>query len=649
MTTATERPTAPGTEEEAQAPPANNVARQALGVAMAQGFRFRRQLVPWAAMAGVGAVGLGAQPFDPTLVGWGAAVLAVGSWPVSGWLTDVMARRFHFTAVVASAGSWVAAAAANGLGPPLPAWLVGGGSLLALPWWYRYRHRGVAPAPTPAEIEAEKTVDRVTERASLWEDKVACKGGPLTDSMLIDSGDLLGGWAGLIEMTKGSNDRAVRALKEIGAALKLRLADITIEPIPTGELHLARIVVLPDNPLSNVVQWSGSTPDVETGVDEVGSYADGGRVRYQHFKPNSGPVHTLIAGTTDSGKSTTVGRLLLGERRSGMIVSMVIDPQLGQSLPEWQDVVHTYARGIDEARTLLLKARNRMYARNDQLSKVKWKDELGRIQTGLGSFNSMDPRHRGLDGKFPLLPMLSITIDECHIVLADKVCRDLVVEMIGLSRKCGVKFRLITQVPLMGSLGNSQEIASAVKSGNVIIHRTGERLSAMHAFNGTLPVDPCSLPKLWPDGSTTAGLGFASTPGTSRLAPMRIENVPDMFGAARVGSPPELEPDDDDEVVQEQKTAPAGDDPGQTKVGEDAVMTYLANHLDEDSPRGDIIAWARADIDPPPAVRTLVKALTDLTNAGRIVRSGHGSYRMSEFEARRCRKLLREMAEDPTE
>jgi hypothetical protein len=596
-------------------------AKAASKEARRQSRRFRRQLVPLTAMAGMYGAGcvvnLAGQPLWVGAVGLAAAAV---SWPVSGWWLNRHLERLYATAVTSSA-SWWLWCATNGVDGAMPAWLAGGGGLLALPWWWHYRIRGVPAAPEPAADDTP-----TNSRIHVWNQKVACQGGPLEHSRLLDTEEIRGGWAGTIEILRGNTDRAVMATKDIGAALRLKAGSIWIEPTPQGELHLARILVLEENPLQTRLDWTGPTLNAAKGTSVLGWYADMGEVRYRHYRPESGPVHTLIAGSTDAGKSRTVDQLLAEERHSGVIVSQIIDPQGGQSLPDWQGHVNAYARNLTDARVLLTRARDRMYARNALLAGIRWVDDRGRERTGIGQFTPGDPRHG--------LKLLSITIDEAQTVLADPACRALVEEMIAMSRKCGIKFRLITQVPLLSSLGNSMAIRDAVAAGNVIVLRTANRLSGQVAFNGALPVDPSSLPKEWPNGSTTSGIGFVFAPGADRAATMRVGYVEDVFGWASTGPHIDLEPYAGPAPKGSDGTTPAAPQQqhqdSQDRIGEDAVLAFLAARPGEQCSRGDLINQIQAASAEPPALRTLVKALTDLVESGHVERAGRGMYQITE-------------------
>lgn len=615
--------------------PAPKPDRAALRETLKVGRRFRRQLAPIGAMGGTFATGPVLHMFSAPW--W--AVLATGAVAAGGgwWMAYVKAiqiwRRLHAFVSVAAATLWLTEAASHGVGRPMPAWLATVGGLLALPWWWRYRIRNHAE-PTVVPIE-----ETSAEQIQQWDIKVACQGGPLEHSRLLEVENVRGGWAGLGKLTRGNNERAIMATKDIGAALGLRVGSIIVEPPPGGELHLFRVLVLPDNPLANRIDWTGPTLDTAKGVSVLGRYADMLPVNYRHYRSGSGPVHDLISGSTDSGKSRTVEQLLAEERHSGLIISQVIDPQGGASLPDWQNHVNRYARTILEARELLSDARDRMYARNALMAALEWTDERGRRRQGIGQFTPGDPRHG--------LLMLSITIDEAHKVLGDPICCALVEEMIAMTRKCGIKFRLVTQVPLLGSLGNSMVIRDAVAAGNVLVLRTANRLSGQVAFNGALPVDPCSLPKEFPDGSTTSGLGFFFGPGADRASTMRVGYVEDPFHWATTGTVPDLEPftapvigdDGASQTAQARPKIDADDDSDQKRIGEQAVLGYLADHDGSEVNRGEMVGHIQANTSPPPALRTITKALTDLVATGEIEKTGRGLYRITEKGKRRLSEV----------
>jgi hypothetical protein len=177
-------------------------------------------------------------------------------------------------------------------------------------------------------------------------------------------------------------------------------------------------------------------------------------------------------------------------------------------------------------------------------------------------------------------------------------------------------------------------IRDAVAAGNVIVLRTANRLSGQVAFNGALPVDPSSLPKEWPNGSTTSGIGFVFAPGADRAATMRVGYVEDVFGWASTGPHIDLEPYAGPAPKGSDGTTPAAPQQqhqdSQDRIGEDAVLAFLAARPGEQCSRGDLINQIQAASAEPPALRTLVKALTDLVESGHVERAGRGMYQITE-------------------
>jgi len=58
--------------------------------------------------------------------------------------------------------------------------------------------------------------------------------------------------------------------------------------------------------------------------------------------------------------------------------------------------------------------------------------------------------------------------------------------------------------------------------------RTSDKLSKQMGLPQDLPVDPANLPEAWPDGTSTAGLGYVASAG-GRLSPVRVHYVQDPY------------------------------------------------------------------------------------------------------------------------
>jgi hypothetical protein len=267
--------------------------------------------------------------------------------------------------------------------------------------------------------------------------------------------------------------------------------------------------------------------------------------------------------------------LLAEERHSTLVSSFVIDPQGGQSLPAWRDAVAEFATDAAEGRDLLEHAVDIMFCRNKVLSKEVWYDAKGRERVGKDFFEPTPER-----------PLISITVDEAQAILADPRAIKAAEQLAGMARKCGLALRLITQLPLLAQLGNSMYLRGQVAAGNVIVLRTAERLSGQVAFNGALPgADPAMLPRVWPDGSTTAGLGYllgaSAHQSMYRTDFLNRENVYDWVVSGEttyVDAASRPQPEAPRlHAVPNNPEPPSGDQPWQSGRARERILAYLAS------------------------------------------------------------------------
>ncbi|MGP3979408.1 hypothetical protein ACTWQF_36455 [Streptomyces sp. 8N114] len=484
-------------------------------------WRYRRPLAPVHAAVALGTLGAAC---GAAVDGWKTALLLDGALAVgvAWWLRrrrrrDKQLRPAKRVYAIASAGTagalLLAMAARGGLTPPMPGlllvWLLATG----VPWWWHHRIRD--HGDLSAELE-------------LWETRVAHEKGALTGSWLSDFEKVADGNSSraIINLPPGQLEtaQAVSATGRVASAFGVPPSNVVIEATRDGANDKAQLSLYRSNPLQAVHLWPGPhLLDHEAGVAPIGVYADSGHVPYRFWRPGSGPVHDLIAGTTDAGKSRLLDQLLAYERHSPLMVSWVIDPQRGQSLPDWQDAVDWFADSVAEGKKLLKAAQREMYRRNRLLARMVWTDEKGRQRRGKASFTPT------LE-----LPLLCVTIDEAHAILADPECVKIAEDLAKMARKCGIKLRLVTQVPLLSQLGNSQTLRDMVAAGNVVVLRTANRLSGQVAFNGAIPADPHALPREFPDGSTTSGLAYSLGP-QSRSSVLRTFYVEDPYDWAVTG------------------------------------------------------------------------------------------------------------------
>jgi len=276
---------------------------------------------------------------------------------------------------------------------------------------------------------------------------------------------------------------------------------ILIERWPDQREDRAKITVFRKYLLQENLPYPGPVIDVETGCATVGRCATGTPARLRLWLPKSGAWHEIVCGASGTGKSRYIDEALIAERHcldgngEHLVVSWICDPQEGQSLPDWQDKVDQYARNAAESLALLERAYAEMLARNKHLANVEWIDRNGNKRHGLSFF---EPSAE--------LPLLSLTIEEAPNLLINPRFKWLVEQILKMGRKCGLRLRLVTQVPSIAELGNSFTIRPLLADMSVVCLRTREAITA-GAFPD-LPGDPRQLPKQFPDGSETFGLGY---------------------------------------------------------------------------------------------------------------------------------------------
>ncbi|MER7166739.1 hypothetical protein ABT336_11845 [Micromonospora sp. NPDC000207] len=382
-------------------------------------------------------------------------------------------------------------------------------------WWDSADARRQTP-PTPVEVDttelpapAVEELDPVRLRAlTTWITLIGCVGGPLAGTELVDYQQLpacevganirtrLPNWsAKVVAKVDGSinmREQRTNLLGRIAAAYKCTYADVSFAADDT-DLSIGWLRVQPDNPLAETKLWPGPqvANDWKNGRSRIGRFNDGLDIHYQWWT-KQGAAHDLISGCTGSGKSEVVAQLLLASLHSdGLVLDWVGDPQGGQSYGALKGAVDWFARDTSEIKLMLLAALKEMLRRNDELSAAD-------IKTWRPT---------------KAMPLLVITLDEVQSFIDDPIILELVEKLVGMGRKCGIKMRLITQIPAAYNLGGSTYIKEQLKAGQTLIFRAMTDVAGRSAVDGDCPVDPTALPDKWgahtcAAGATTAGLMF---------------------------------------------------------------------------------------------------------------------------------------------
>lgn len=501
----------------------------------------------------------------PLLAGAGMLATAwAASWVPDGWKTCLMLaaiagavlgwnqlrvrttmKSWAWTSVLVSwvtwalCAGWTATAAAVGpLTIPMPG-VLGGSTLIAQVWWWLHQYVRDTHHKVEEDIE-ERATTWVDQVAQQWHDRIACEGGALPGSVLVgvlpvtrvdeETGEEVHiGWEAIIQLPDADHqtwESAVAATRRIAKVFRVPASQVVVEPPVDGLEDSARLLVLTTNPLRKIQKHERCQLDPATGYIPIGVHADSSYALWRLYTPGSGANHGLIAGTTGSGKSGLLNKICAEIRHSGLAMLFLGDPQGGESCPDWTDGgAHVFAGTVPRIRRMLQGVEREMDRRQRTRGRERWVDAKGRPRRGRGFFN---PTRED--------PLLMVVIDEAPEVTADPECKRIIAKIGKQGRKIGVGIILLVQVPSLSELGNDLSIRSMLSSTNIVILRTSDAYSASMGAPMTLPVDPVNLPAEWPDGSTTAGLGFLIKAG-GRVSPMRVQYVEDAYEWASTGDP----------------------------------------------------------------------------------------------------------------
>lgn len=590
-------------------------------------WRRRRAMPPVAWGAGLAVIGavLHETP-NPVLFGILGGIAAAALMTGFTRHLSVFARRWTDAAAFLTAG-WVPALAAAGFRAPAPALLLITWLACAGIWWRHYRVR-----PGEGKAVQEEIRDPSSDTA-IWE-RLAAKrrwSGTLEDPEEIRGGRK---WQLRLDGAETHIGDVLSAPRAIAAAWDKPQTEAYAEPHPTGVESRGVLTILRRGSLQEVREWDGSGFD-SAGVARIGRFADGQPARIRAWVPMDGTRHGLVAGAMGSGKSGVLNLLVwLAVTSPVPVVPVILDPQNGQSLPQWQDKV-LYASGVEDCARMIRGLDAAMMDRSRRLASMTWDDD-GHKAKGMEFFDA------ALCG----LPIVMPIIDEAPLLLAGAGNPKLAAEMVyliaggaKLGRKTGFSEWLVAQVPSLAELGGDQALRSMLVGGNVVSLRTGDKVSA--GMLG-LDADPSSLPKYFPDGSPTQGLGYVVSVD-DRQAPVRADLVPSRLRHEPV-TVPSLEPEfleamdramgaqgvllPSAPVIQAESPEDEGTEGRRCS---DAVLMVLAERGTE-MERGEIIRWA-ADLvtgawgrDRPFSVRSVSNALRDLSDAGKIARVRDGVY-----------------------
>ncbi len=540
-------------------------------------------------------------------------------------------RRAYYALAYTAALAWLAAAAILSPTDQFALELLAAAAAAAsCGWWARHLRRGEKATPQRELTgeEAELAALR-TEITAWWAERGGAERGFAPGSTALNAtvDDIAYRLdVQLDDKRQVYDDLATTAArKRIAGTRGISRHMILVERWPDEREDRAKITVFRKYLVQENLPYPGPVIDMATGCVTVGRCADGGPALLRLWQPKSGTWHEIVAGTSGAGKSRYIDQALIGERHclntggEHLVVSWICDPQEGQSLPDWQDKVDEYARNPVESLALLERAYAEMLARNNHLANLRWTDSNGNARRGRSYFEPTAD-----------MPILSITIEEAPNLLTNARFRWLVEQFLKMGRKCGLRLRLVAQIPSIAELGSSFTIRPLLASMCVVCLRTSEPISA-GAF-ADLPGDPRDLPKRFPDGTETFGLGYitgavapslfrtfalddtvvyewANKGTTARLVPL----------ATAADAAPDEVPNEAPHATPTAQEVPGAPEPAGVGTARQMIRAYLAAHPGHVT-SGTLVAELGLNSS------TVSQALARGVAAGQFVRITHGVY-----------------------
>ncbi|MBO3752101.1 cell division protein FtsK [Streptosporangiaceae bacterium NEAU-GS5] len=241
-------------------------------------------------------------------------------------------ERIYAATVIAAAGDWIAAATAFSPGrPPLPAILLSGGLVLAVPWWAHRRRR--------ARVRVERTLAAWPEIS----DAVGLAGSRI-QSALVD----LWGYRVRLALARGQTvEDAIGKIPAIESGLGTRRGAVRIQPIPERANRLELRVIQTD-PHADAISWPGPSITSITQPVELGVFEDGSPARVSLLRR-----HVLVGGVAGSGKSGGVNVIMGNLSASPDAIVWGVDLKRGMELLPWASCLYRIATTPREAAALL--------------------------------------------------------------------------------------------------------------------------------------------------------------------------------------------------------------------------------------------------------------------------------------------------------
>jgi S-DNA-T family DNA segregation ATPase FtsK/SpoIIIE len=271
---------------------------------------------------------------------WWAVPLSVGTlaaWAlaVSGERAGLSGRaeRLYAATVAMSAGAWLAAVTALGIGyRPLPQLLAGGVLVLGVPWWVHRRRR------------AKVRVDR---QIAAWPEIAPTIG--LTGSRVQSAAVDVWGWRARFALARGQTIEDVTAkVPAIESALGTFRGAVRVYPTRDDKANRFELRVLDHDPHADAIPWPGpSVSSIREPID-LGPFEDATSARILFLRR-----HGLIGGVAGSGKSGGINVLMGNLTACPDVVIWAIDLKRGMELQPWASCIDRLATTPEQALALL--------------------------------------------------------------------------------------------------------------------------------------------------------------------------------------------------------------------------------------------------------------------------------------------------------
>lgn len=242
-------------------------------------------------------------------------------------------ERVYATYLVAVVGGWLSAATNIGPGrPPLPALLIVGGIVSAVPWWAHRRRR--------AKV-------RVERKLAAWPDIAGQVGlaGSRIQSALVD----LWGYRFRLALARGQTvEDAIAKIGNIESALGARRGGVRIQPVPEQRADRADVRIIETDPHADAITWPGPSVTSITEPVELGLWEDGSPVLVSLLRR-----HALFGGVAGAGKSGGVNVVMGNLSAAGDVIVWGVDLKRGMELQPWASCLGRIATTPREAVMLL--------------------------------------------------------------------------------------------------------------------------------------------------------------------------------------------------------------------------------------------------------------------------------------------------------